>query len=62
MTNYAWAVWLAVPVAATLLAAVWTWWRGRPPKTPRTRAAIVEHAAYLEALAQASERGPSSPG
>lgn len=46
----AWAVWLAVPVAVTVLAAVWTWLRGRPPRTLDTYEAMQAHADYLDAL------------
>jgi len=45
-------MWLAGPVAATALAAVWTWWRGRPAKVPGPKRAMAEHHAYLEALRQ----------
>ncbi len=46
----AWALWLAVPVVLTLLAALWTWWRGRPARTPGTSQAMAAHEQYLEAL------------
>jgi hypothetical protein len=47
----AWALWLAVPAAVTLLAALWVWWRGRPARVPGTDQAMREHHDYLEALA-----------
>lgn len=46
----AWAVWLAVPVAATVLAALWAWWRARPARTPSAREAMQAHRDYLDAL------------
>lgn len=46
----AWAVWLAVPVVITLLAALWTWWRGRLARTPGTLEAMRAHRDYLDAL------------
>jgi hypothetical protein len=45
-----WAVWLAVPLATTLLACLWTWSRGRPGRQPGTRRAIQQHQDYLAAL------------
>jgi hypothetical protein len=50
VAQYAWALWLAGPVVATALAAVWTWWRGRPAKVPKPKRAMAEHQAFLEAL------------
>jgi hypothetical protein len=46
----AWALWLSVPVAATLLAALWTWWRARPQRAPTAQEAMRAHQDYLEAL------------
>ncbi|MDT4957536.1 MAG: hypothetical protein QOF87_2668 [Pseudonocardiales bacterium] len=46
----AWAVWLAAPVAATVLAALWAWWRARPARTPSAKAAMQAHRDYLDAL------------
>lgn len=46
----AWALWLAVPVVLTLLAALWTWWRGRPARVPGTSEAMRAHQDYLDAL------------
>jgi hypothetical protein len=50
----AWAVWLAVPVAATVLAALWVWWRGRPQPAPSVQQAMRAHRDYLDALAAAA--------
>lgn len=47
-----WAVWLAVPVVVTVLAAVWAWVRSRPAPTPGTDRSMRQHADYLDALAQ----------
>jgi hypothetical protein len=47
-----WAVWLAVPVVATLLAALWTWLRSRPRRLPDTAASMRAHSAYLDALGE----------
>ncbi|HEY7049197.1 MAG TPA: hypothetical protein VH373_18400 [Jatrophihabitantaceae bacterium] len=52
MGEYAWALWLAGPVVATALAALWVWWRGRPARVPRPKKAMAEHRAYLDALRQ----------
>jgi hypothetical protein len=56
-----WAVWLSIPVAATLLAAMGSWLRGRPKKTPTTDEAMRAHEEFLDALVQtarAKDRGP----
>jgi hypothetical protein len=50
MAHYAWALWLAVPVGATFVGAVWTWWRGRAVKPPKPAETIAAHRAYLDAL------------
>jgi hypothetical protein len=47
----AWAMWLGAPVSATLLAALWVWWRGRPQRAPTVQEAIEAHRDYLDALA-----------
>jgi hypothetical protein len=50
-----WAIWLAVPVGATTLAALWSWWRGwlvrRADRPLETEAAMRQHSDYLAALA-----------
>jgi hypothetical protein len=46
----AWAVWLSVPLLATLLAALWAWVRGRPEAPLDTEAAITAHRRYLDTL------------
>ncbi|HVW39917.1 MAG TPA: hypothetical protein VFE40_06605 [Jatrophihabitantaceae bacterium] len=49
----AWAFWLAAPIAATVLAAVGTWWtarRTRPAKRADTVDAMQAHRDYLDAL------------
>jgi hypothetical protein len=49
-----WALWLAVPVGATTLAALWSWWRGwrvrRAARPLGTEAAMRAHSDYLDAL------------
>lgn len=50
----AWALWLGAPVAATALAAIWSWWRGvraRGPRRVSTLDAMRAHSDYLDALA-----------
>lgn len=52
----AWAFWLAVPVVATLLAALLTWLPGRrsaaaAARRPDTVEAMRVHRDYLDALA-----------
>jgi len=66
--SWSWAIWLAVPVAITLLAAAFIWWRGRPPRPLRTPQTIAGHDAYLKALGgaaaragAATEEAPGSP-
>jgi hypothetical protein len=56
----AWAVWLSVPLLATVLAALWAWVRGRPPAPLDTDAAIRAHQRYLDALTVPA-RGPARP-
>jgi len=46
----AWAIWLAIPVVATLLAALFAWVRDRPRRAPGTRRTMQQHAEYLDAL------------
>jgi hypothetical protein len=48
----AWLLWLSGPALATVVAALWTWIRGRPEPLPDTDEAMQAHARYLEALAQ----------
>ena len=49
-----WAIWLAVPVGATALAALATWVRGwfvrRAARPLTTEQAVRAHADYLDAL------------
>ncbi len=56
-----WALWLALPLAVTLLVAALSWLRGRPPRELTTRQAMRAHGDYLDALAQSprsKDRGP----
>jgi hypothetical protein len=56
----AWALWLAVPVAATAVAALWAWWQGQRGRAGgsaaagrqarRPEAAMRGHQQYLDAL------------
>jgi hypothetical protein len=48
-----WALWLAAPLAVTTIAALLSWWRGRPVRTPQPLDAMRAHAAYLDALVTA---------
>jgi hypothetical protein len=49
-----WALWLAAPVGATALAAIWSWWRGwrvrRAARPLDTEAAVRAHSEFLDAL------------
>jgi hypothetical protein len=45
-----WAVWLLIPVAVTVLAALGSWWRGRPKRAPTADEAMRAHADFLAAL------------
>jgi len=60
VAHYAWALWLSVPVIATVLAAIWTWWRAREPRLASTRTGIAEHQAYLDALTLPAVRRPAA--
>jgi hypothetical protein len=46
----AWALWLAAPLAVTLVVAAWSWLRARPPRPPTTAQAMQAHRDYLDAL------------
>jgi len=46
----AWVLWLAAPVAATLVACVVSWLRNRPLPLPDTDEAMRAHTDYLAAL------------
>ena len=55
-----WVVWLLIPVAATVLAAIGSWLRARPKKAPTTDEAMRAHGDFLDALVQtarAKDRG-----
>jgi hypothetical protein len=62
-----WALWLAAPAVATVLAALWSWWRSMRARGPRrvtTKDSMRAHQEYLDALvapARSSERGPDRP-
>ncbi|HEY8301614.1 MAG TPA: hypothetical protein VIG48_06930 [Jatrophihabitans sp.] len=63
-----WALWLAVPVGATTLAALWSWWRGyrirRADRPLGTEAAVRAHSQFLDALtipARSADRGLPRP-
>lgn len=53
-----WAWWLAAPALVTLLAAVLTWWAGRPPRPITSRASIRDHRAFLETLDDQARPAP----
>ncbi len=64
VAGVSWAVWLAVPVVATMLVAGWTWLRARPEPTLDATEAIQAHSDYLDALVQTArskDRGLSEP-
>lgn len=56
-----WALWLAVPVLATVLAAVWSWLRSRPGATPNTGQSMQAHSDYLDALVQTARDRNCAP-
>jgi hypothetical protein len=59
-----WAVWLLIPVVATVLAAVGSWLRHRPARRPDAAQAMREHGEFLDALVQparSKDRGPQAP-
>jgi hypothetical protein len=47
-----WALWLLIPVAVTVLAALGSWWRSRPKRAPSTAEAMRAHGDFLDALVQ----------
>lgn len=60
----AWALWLLIPVAVTVLAALGSWLRGRPARAPNTQQAMRAHGEFLDALSQTARSrnaGPHSP-
>jgi hypothetical protein len=48
-------VWLTPPVASVLLAIVWTWWRGRPPRPADPKDSVASYERFRSALASAEE-------
>ena len=61
LAHVAWALWLAVPVAGSVVVAIWTWWRARPVRVASAET-IAAHLAYLAALApSAPAQTPSVP-
>ena len=56
-----WAVWLLIPVAATLLAATGSWLLARPKKAPTTDEAMRAHGEFLDALAQTARSKDHGP-
>jgi hypothetical protein len=53
LADVAWALWLSVPIGATSMAALLTWWRGlraRRAQQLDTDDAMRAHADYLAAL------------
>ena len=61
----AWAVWLAVPIGATILAALFTWWRGRRAARAEqldTAGSMQAHQSYLDSLVipARSDKRPTS--
>lgn len=56
-------MWLAIPVALTVLAAMVSWLRARPERAPGTGESMRAHGDYLDALSQTArsrDRGPYS--
>lgn len=47
-------MWLLAPVAATVLAAIGSWWRSRPKRPMTTSEAMRAHGEFLDALAEAA--------
>jgi hypothetical protein len=56
----AWALWLAAPIAVTLLVAGWAGFRARAPRAPTTAEAMQAHRDYLDALVVPA-RGTARP-
>ena len=57
-------MWLLIPVALTVLAALVTWVRARPRRLPGTGESMRAHGDYLDALAETArsrDRGPYAP-
>jgi hypothetical protein len=47
-------LWLLVPVFATVLAALGSWWRSRPKRPPTMQEAMRAHDEFLDALVQSA--------
>ncbi len=60
LNQYAWAIWLAVPLVITLLVAIVVWWRARAPRPPTVNQTLAEHARYLSILGAAIGTPPSA--
>jgi hypothetical protein len=45
-----WQAWLAAPVVATLIAALWVWWRARPKPAPPVHQRVRDHQRFLDDL------------
>jgi hypothetical protein len=61
--QYAWAVWLAVPLVLTVLAGLVAWWmtwRTRPARQPTTDEAMKVHTDYLAVLERVTGGSHSS--
>jgi hypothetical protein len=59
----AWALWLAIPVVVTVLAALGSWLRARPARALKTDESMRAHGDFLDALVQTArskDRGPGS--
>jgi hypothetical protein len=56
-----WAVWLLIPVVLTVVAALASWLRARPARTPNTQQAMQAHGEFLEALTRPAESKDTSP-
>ena len=58
-------MWLLIPLALTLIAALVSWLRARPRRLPGTDESMRAHGDYLDALVQTArskDRGPHSTG
>jgi hypothetical protein len=56
-----WAMWLLIPVAVTVLAALVSWLRSRPDRTPNTDQSMRAHDEFLDALTRTARSKDDGP-
>ena len=54
-------MWLLIPVAVTALAALASWLRSRPDRTPNTDQSMRAHDEFLDALTRTARSKDDGP-